>query len=402
MIKFDYNTYVDKFITSSDISLYDNRKEDAKKFFNLNGDMMGWLDINKLSLITNEINETASFIRNNCDVFIVIGIGGSYLGSSAVIEALSPYFYNNTKKPEIYFLGTSLSTDYYHDLIQMIGDKNVIVNVVSKSGTTLETLVTYNLIMDFMKNKYDANELQKRIIMTTDSESGLLREDVNKYNYKSFVMPNNIGGRYSVFSPVGLLSIAVAGIDVNLLLEGAKASFKSFDDIYKYAVIRDIMFNRNKTVEAFVSYELKLNGLMEWLKQLFAESLGKDGKGILPISLINTRDLHSLGQFVQEGNKILFETVINISNSDNNINIEKYNKSLSELNILASTATSVAHQNGDVLNNIITLDKLDTYNIGYLMQYFMISCAVHGYLMGVNPFDQNGVEEYKKVMRSYL
>lgn len=366
--------------------------------------MTGWYDIDNLfnSELINDIKNTATFIRNNCNAFIVVGIGGSYLGSLAVIEALKPYFYNQTNNPEIYFLGTSLSSQYYHDLIDLIKDKDIIVNVISKSGNTLETEISYNLIMDFMKKKYNEKELSNRIIITTDKEKGSLRLEANKNGYKSFVIPNNIGGRYSVFSPVGLLPIAVSGIDINELHNGAKEANNNMSKQIEYAIVRDEMYKSGKVVEAYVVYEPKLYALTEWLKQLYAESLGKNEQGILPISLVNTRDLHSLGQFVQDGNKILFETVINVKNSDADIKIDKYNKSLEQLNSIASIATSKAHNNGSVSNNVITLDTLNENNIGYLLQFFMVSCAVSGILENVNPFNQDGVEEYKRIMKELL
>jgi glucose-6-phosphate isomerase len=404
MIRFDFDTYIKNFISESEYSDYNHYLSDIDSYLNSNKDGMGWYCLDSLSHadLINDINSTADYIRNNCDVFIVIGIGGSYLGASAVIEALKPYFYNHKEYPEIYFLGTSLSSDYYYDLINLIKNKDVIVNVISKSGTTLETDIAYSLLMDFMVNKYSEKELQKRIIITTDKEKGLLREEVKQNGYKSFVIPSNIGGRYSVLTPVGLLPIAVANINLNELFKGAREANKEIDYQTRYAIIRNILSKKDKIVEAFVVYEPKLYAFTEWLKQLYGESLGKEEKGILPISLINTRDLHSLGQFVQEGNKILFETVINVEKSNRNINVDKYNKLLSEINNIASISTSKAHLKGAVPNNIITVEKLDEYTLGYLLQFFMASCAISGYIENVNPFNQEGVEEYKNIMRSLL
>jgi glucose-6-phosphate isomerase len=399
-VTFDFETYNNQ-ISEEDIKSYN--VEGINEFL-LHSNMTGWYNIDNLfnSELISDIKKTATFIRNNCDAFIVIGIGGSYLGSLAVIEALKPYFYNQTNSPQIYFLGTSLSSDYYTDLINLIKDKDVIVNVISKSGTTLETDITYKLFMDFMKNKYSEEEIVKRVVITTDEKNGNLRSDANSFGYKSFIIPDNIGGRYSVFSPVGLLPIAVSGIDIDSIYEGVKDANANIDKQIKYAVVRHLMYQKNKVVEAFVVYEPKLYALTEWLKQLYAESLGKDGQGILPISLVNTRDLHSMGQFVQEGNKLLFETVINIENSNVKIQIDKYNKTLDGINNIASLATSKAHYKGNVSNNIITMNKLDERNIGYLLQFFMISCAISGLIEGVNPFNQNGVEEYKKIIKELL
>lgn len=401
-MKFDFETYNNQ-ISDEDIKKYNIDNSEITTFLEKNT-MTGWYDINKLfeHNLIEDIKKTASFIRHNCDAFVVIGIGGSYLGSLAVIEALKPYFYNQTSNPQIYFLGTSLSSEYYSDLINLLKDKDIIVNVISKSGNTFETDIAYQLIMNLMEKKYSEEELVKRIIVTTDDDSGDLRLDVTENKYKSFIIPDNVGGRYSVFTPVGLLPIAVSGIDIEAIYEGVKAANENIEIQIKYALIRHLMYQKKKVVEAFVVYEPKLYALTEWLKQLYAESLGKEGLGILPISLVNTRDLHSMGQYVQDGTKIIFETVINIKHSNVDVIIDKYNKSLDELNNTASLATSKAHYKGNVLNNIITMDTLNEHNIGYLLQFFMISCAINGFLEGVNPFDQAGVEEYKKIMRELL
>ncbi|NLL44259.1 MAG: glucose-6-phosphate isomerase [Mollicutes bacterium] len=404
MITFDFKTYTKNFISKEEINKYINKKKDIKKYLDNKIDMMGWYNVDKLfdlKLIQN-ILRTATYIRESCDVFLVIGIGGSYLGAFAFIEALNPYFYNNQKKPAIYFVGTSLSTEYYYDLVNLIKDKDIIVNVISKSGTTLESAIGYDIILKLMKEKYNNEELKKRIIITTDENSGELRKEVNKEGYQSFIIPNNIGGRFSVFSPVGLLPIAVSGFDLENLSKGIKEAYSNLDKAIEYAAIRKIMYDKGKNIEAFVVYEPKLYAFMEWLKQLYGESLGKNDQGLLPISLINTRDLHSLGQYLQEGKKIIFETVINIEKSNNQLYLNKYQKTLDEINNIASLATSKAHLKGNVLNNVITIKKLNERSLGCLMQFFMISCAISGYLEGVNAFDQLGVEEYKKIMHDLL
>ncbi|MDD2490050.1 MAG: glucose-6-phosphate isomerase [Bacilli bacterium] len=403
-MEFDFETYMQEFISKEDLNVYNYDINQLKAYLNKDKPMMGWYDLDTLfdeSLI-KEIEQTADYIRNNCDVFLVLGIGGSYLGALTVIEALNPYFYNQVKKPEIYFIGTNLSADYYHDLIEIIKDKEIIVNVISKSGTTLEVSIAYQLIMNLMKEKYAENELKKRLIITTDVVKGKLREEVNKYGYKSFIVPDNIGGRYSVFTPVGLLPIAVSNINIRQLGFGAKQASLNLNNPIKYAVIRDMMAKKGKLVEAYTVYEPKLYALTEWLKQLYAESLGKEGKGTLPISLINTRDLHSLGQFIQQGSKILLETVINVKEPQNDTLIGTYNKTLSQINNIAMHATIKAHNQGQVPNNIISLPILNEVNMGYLLQFFMISCALNGYLMGVNPFDQPGVEDYKRIINETL
>lgn len=403
MIKFDFSTYTKDFISEGEIKNYEAQVPQIKEYLNA-GALMGWYDLDKLfnKDVIDDINNTASFVRNNCDVFIVIGIGGSYFGSLAAIEALNPYFYNNSINPQIYFVGNTLSSDYFYDLINIIKDKRIMVNVISKSGTTLETLISYQLIMALMKEKYDDQELRNRIIITTDKEHGSLRAEVNEKGYKSFALPNDLGGRYSVLSPAGLLPMAVCNIDIEGLYKGAKEANNNIDNQIKYAVIRKLINEKGKTVEAFVAYEPKLYNFTEWLKQLYGESLGKNEQGILPIAFINARDLHSLGQFVQQGTKLLFETVLNIKKSKHDIEISKYNKSLNDINNIASLSTSMAHLKGGVLNNIITIDELNEMTLGYLFQFFMLSCAISGYFENVNPFNQDGVEEYKNVMRNLL
>ncbi|MGI6329708.1 MAG: glucose-6-phosphate isomerase [Bacilli bacterium] len=404
MIKFDFKTYTKKFITKEDFKKYKIKEEDVLAYFKKNKEMMGWYQLSSLfspSLI-KEIKKTSLFIQNNCEVFLVVGIGGSYLGAVATIEALKPYFYNQKEKPEIYFLGTNLASDYYSDLIDLIKDKEIIINVISKSGGTLEPSLAYQQLLKLMEKKYSKEELKKRIILTTDQNKGSLREDVKKYGYQSFVIPSDIGGRFSVFSPGGLLPIAVAGLNLEKLYEGAKEANKNLDKEIEYALIRKIMYDQGKVVEAYVVYEPKLRLFTEWLKQLYGESLGKEEQGILSISLLNTGDLHSLGQFVQEGSKILFETVINIETSNSKVKSLEYNLTMNEINQIARKATSLAHYNGNVLNNIIQINKLDEYSFGYLLEFFMVSSVISGYLEKVNPFNQEGVEEYKRIMKGLL
>jgi glucose-6-phosphate isomerase len=394
MITFDFQTYREDIITDGEISSYDNKLNDLTKYFAKYESNMGWAKPRHLKEQIDDVNNTASYIRKNCDAFIVIGIGGSYLGSKAVIEALNPYFYNNKKPIEIHYVGNSLSSEYLLSILSIIKEKNVIINYISKSGTTFETDLTYKLVMKVMAKKYSEDELKARVIFTTGDKEKI------EEGYKVFEIPSNIGGRYSVFTPVGLLPIAVAGFDIVELLDGAIDSQKSTTMEIKYAIIKDIMYKRGKFVEAFVAYEPKLFSLIEWIKQLYAESLGKDKKGILPIGLINTTDLHSMGQFIQDGKPLLIETVINVKKSK--VNISVMNNTLDEINNVASKATSMAHHMSGVVNNIIELDQIDEYHIGYLMQFFMLSCAISGYLDDVNAFNQPGVEEYKRVMKELL
>ena len=362
--------------------------------------MNGWYDIKVPD--SQKIKEAASFIKNNSTVFLVLGTGGQYRGYKTVIESLSSYFYNDKLKPKIYFLGNNLSADYYFDLLEKIKGEEIIVNVVSKSGETFEIKTFYNLIMNFMKTKYSSEELKKRIVITTNSTKGFLLDEAKKNQFVTFTIPENIGGRYSIFTPMVLLPAAVAGIDIDRLVEGAKEGNKYLKQAIKYAMIRKQSYKKRKHVEAYTIYEPKLTALTEWLKQLYAESLGKNEKGMLPISLINTTDLHSLGQFVQDGTKILIETTISVGRVTNDTKDELSSKNLSELNDIAKNATITAHKQAGIVSNEIIIDSLNEYDIGLLMQFFMISCATSGYLEKVNPFDQPGVEAYKNEMKKLL
>lgn len=393
MIEFNFKN-INKII---DVNLY-------KEYLTSHKDMTGWVDLPSLfnNELVGDIRATADYIRNNCDVLLNIGIGGNYLGTMAVIESLKLYFYNDNIKPEIYFLGTSLSSDYYHDLIEKIKDKDIIINVMSKSGSTFETMLFYKLIMKIMKEKYSEEELKRRIIIITNDKKEYFLEESKKNGFKTFYIPDSIGGRYSVFTPAGLLPIAVSGINIDEIYRGALDANKDITKQIEYAITRKEMLDNNKFIEAFISYEQKLSYLLEWLKQLYAESLGKNNNGILPIAIINTRDLHSLGQYIQEGKKILFETIIHVKNSNNSIQIDEYNKTLDEINDIARISTTKAHEEENILNNTIIIDKLNEYNIGYLLQFFMISCSISGYLQNVNAFNQDGVERYKSIMRELL
>ena len=401
-MKCNFETYMK--IEHDGLEKYLSRKDEIKNHLDSLDSWAGWYDFKRINdeKLINEITMVSDEIRNNADVFLVVGIGGSYLGAKAVIEALSPYFHNDNRKTKIYFIGTSLSSDYMHDMLELIKDKSVYINVISKSGTTTETAVAYEILMKFMKSKYDNDELKKRFIMTTNTTSGYLKEEADKYGFRMFEIPDDIGGRYSVFTSVGLLPIATSGLDIKEIMRGVAKSYEYLTDEIKYAGIKDYMYKNNTKVEAFVIYEPKLYYFAEWLKQLYGESLGKEGKGILPISFINTADLHSLGQFVQDGSKILFETVLDVTNSKNDFELEKYSKSLNEINQITTYSVCEAHLKGDVMSSIITIPELNEYHIGGLMQFFMISCAISAYLLGVNAFNQPGVEEYKNAVRDNL
>lgn len=400
MINFDFHKYMSKYISKDDKNAYLERAQTIKTRF-VSGDLHYWnkLDtfVSKQELI--KIINTSDYIRSNCDVFVVIGIGGSYMGAKAIIEALSPIY--NKKGPEIIFLGNNLSSEEYYEIFEHIRDKRIIVNVISKSGGTLEISIAFSLIMDLMNEKYSGEQLKNRIIITTDPEKGALRELANKNGYLSFVIPSNVGGRFSVLTPVGLIPMAVAGINVAELLNGATDSFDRVDRAIEYAIIRDILYKKGKVIESFTVYNSKLYYFTEWLKQLFAETQGKEGKAIFPVSSVNTRDLHSLGQFLQEGNPIIFETVIGIE-KDKKIALDQYDIELNSLNRIALDKVGLAHYNGNTPSNIITIDEKNEHSLGELIHFFILASISGAILLDVNPFDQPGVEEYKKLIHDEL
>lgn len=401
MLEFDFETYNGKYISVEEKASYKSKIDVIKEKFN-SDELSHWLNLNtyvKKEEFT-QIKKVAEDIRNSCDVFIVIGIGGSYMGSKAVIEALSPTY--NRPKPEIIFLGKNINPNEYVEVLDYIKDKEIAVNVISKSGTTLEPSIAFDLVLDLMKKKYDDETLKRRLVITTDAETGTLRKMVKEHGYQSFIVPTIVGGRYSVFTPVGLLPIAVAGIDLEKLLLGVKnAMQKHLINAMHYAVCRDILYNKGKYIESFTVYDEKLNYLAEWLKQLLAESHGKEGKGILPISNINTRDLHSMGQYLQEGKNVIFETVIGVKNNMS-IYIDKYNKDLNKINNIALEKVCEAHNNGPTPSSIIWMEQLDAETLGELMQFFMLATIAGGYLLEINPFDQPGVQEYKRLITEGL
>lgn len=365
----------------------------------VNDSMTDWYDVEKCVSKSEikQIKEAANFICKNCDVFLVIGIGGSFLGAKSVIEALSNYF--GKKQPEIIFAGTSLSTDYLYELNEYIENKSVIMNVISKSGGTLEPNLAFEYLMKKMEQKYSKEQLKERIIITTDKDESKLFDIALEKNYRRFVVPKEIGGRYSVLTPVGLLPIAVAGIDIEKLLEGAKKCDK--EKAIQYAIIRNELYLQGFIIESFTIYEEKMLYFTEWLKQLFAETQGKSHKGILPISVLNTRDLHSLGQYYQDGKRIIFETVLNVMKNDNRIETS-YDKTLEQINCIAVDSVAKAHFSGGIYSSIIELNEINEENLGYLIYFFELSAAIGGYLLDVNPFDQPGVSEYKRIIKEEL
>ncbi len=386
-------------------------------------EFLGWLELPTIydKNEVEKIKKAAKKIQSDSEVLVVIGIGGSYLGARAVIESLTNTFYNylpqsQRKTPMVLYVGNNLNPNYINDLIELIGTKDLSINVISKSGTTTEPAIAFRIFRELLENKYGIKEAQKRIYVTTDKIKGALKQIASVEKYTTFIIPNNIGGRYSVLTAVGLLPIAVAGIDIEKLLEGARFAQEKYldknlkyNDCYKYAVARNILYAKEKNIEILVSYEPKMHYMIEWWKQLFGESEGKDGKAIYPTGAEFTTDLHSLGQYIQEGRRNLFETVINIKESESDINIHSDEYDLDELNYLvgksldyvnkkAMEGTIQAHVEGDVPNIVITMDKLNEYTIGHLIYFFELACAMSGKILGVNPFNQPGVEKYKTNM----
>ena len=390
-------------------------------------EFLGWLDLptkyNKKEF--EKIKKCAKKIREDSEILVVIGIGGSYLGARAVIESLTHTFYNllpkeERKSPQILYVGNNISGKYLEELVELIGNRDLSVNVISKSGTTTEPAIAFRFFREFMENKYGIKEARKRIYVTTDKEKGALKTLATKEGYETFIIPNNIGGRYSVLTPVGLLPIATAGIDIDKLMSGARFAEEKYNDenlkyndCYKYAVARNLLYKNDKNIEILVSYKPNLHYFIEWWKQLFGESEGKDGKGIYPSGAEFTTDLHSLGQYIQEGRKNLFETVINVEKEESNIKINVDEDNLDEINYLADKTmdyvnrkamegTINAHVEGDVPNIVINMEKIDEETIGHLIYFFELACAMSGKILGVNPFNQPGVEKYKTNMFKLL
>ena len=390
-------------------------------------DFVGWLELptNYDKKEFSRIKKAAKKIKKESDILVVIGIGGSYLGARAVIESLTSTFNNmltekQRKYPQILYVGNNLSPNYINELIEYIGDKDFSVNVISKSGTTTEPAIAFRIFREILENKYGIDEARSRIYVTTDKERGALKTLADNEGYEKFVIPDNVGGRYSVLTAVGLLPIATAGIDIDKLMQGAQNAQERYDDpnlkyneCYKYAVTRNILYKLYKNTEILVNYEPKMHYFTEWWKQLYGESEGKDQKGILPAGVDFTTDLHSMGQYIQEGRRNLFETVISIENPKSDITINKDEDNLDGLNYLAGKTldyvnkkamegTVKAHVTGDVPNIMLTIENLDEENIGELIYFFEKACAMSGMILGVNPFNQPGVEEYKKNMFKLL
>lgn len=391
-------------------------------------DFLGWIDLPENYDKTEffRIQKSAAKIQQDSDVLLVIGIGGSYLGARAAIEMLQHSFYNlltkdKRKTPQIIFVGNHMSSDYIRDLLDIIEGKDISINVISKSGTTTEPAIAFRIFKAYLEEKYGKEEAKNRIYATTDKARGALKTVADQEGYETFVIPDDVGGRYSVLTAVGLLPIAVSGASIEDMMAGAKAAMFDFSDpelarnqAYQYAAVRNILYNKGKTVEMLINYEPQLQYFSEWWKQLFGESEGKDQKGIFPSSANFSTDLHSLGQYIQEGRRNIFETVLHVqSATKENITVTKDEDNLDGLNYLAGKTiheindkayqgTLLAHTDGDVPNLIIDIPQRDAYTFGYLVYFFEKACAISGYLLGVNPFDQPGVEAYKKNMFALL
>jgi len=388
---------------------------------------LGWVDL-PVDYDKEEfarIKKSAEKIRLDSDVLIVIGIGGSYLGARAAIEMLSHNFYNYLSKdvrksPAIYYVGNNISSTYISDLLELIEGRDVSVNVISKSGTTTEPAIAFRIFKTYLENKYGAEEAKGRIFATTDKSKGALKDLSNSEGYETFVIPDDVGGRYSALTPVGLLPIAVSGIDIDEIMKGAAEARVDYssdniekNDCYKYAAMRNILYRKGKTTELIVNYEPCLHFFGEWWKQLFGESEGKDNKGIFPAAVDFSTDLHSMGQYIQEGVRNIFETVLNVEKPQKTVVIENSKENVDGLNFLAGETmdfvnkkallgTVLAHNDGGVPNIIINIPELTAYNLGYLIYFFEKACAISGYVLGVNPFNQPGVEAYKKNMFALL
>ena len=429
-VAFDYSK-ASSFVKEHEVESMKKLALDAKELLvsktGAGNDFLGWIDL-PVDYDKEEfgrIKKAAEKIKNDSEVLLVIGIGGSYLGARAAIEFLRHSFYNVVSKeirktPEIYFVGNSISSTYIKHLMDVIGDRDFSINMISKSGTTTEPAIAFRVFKAMMEKKYGKEEAAKRIYATTDKAKGSLKNLATEEGYETFVVPDDVGGRFSVLTAVGLLPIAVSGADIDKLMEGAQAGRKaaleaSFEDndAVKYAAVRNILLRKGKAIEILANYEPSVHYVSEWWKQLYGESEGKDQKGIFPASVDLTTDLHSMGQFIQDGSRNMFETVINIEASREEIILEKEPVDLDGLNYLAGknvdfvnksamNGTILAHTDGQVPNLMVTVPEVNEFYLGELFYFFEFACGVSGYLLGVNPFNQPGVESYKKNMFALL
>lgn len=429
-ITFDYSK-ASQFISDHEVEYMKKLTDDAKDLLlgksGAGNDFLGWIDL-PVDYDKEEfarIKKAAKKIQEDSEVLLVIGIGGSYLGARAAIEFLRHSFYNMVDKnirktPEIYFVGNSISSTYIKHLIDVIGDRDFSINMISKSGTTTEPAIAFRVFKEIMEKKYGKEETAKRIYATTDKAKGSLKNLATEEGYETFVVPDDVGGRFSVLTAVGLLPIAVSGADIDKLMEGAASARKRSlelpfeeNDAMKYAAVRNILLRKGKSVEILCNYEPSAHYVSEWWKQLFGESEGKDQKGLFPASVDLTTDLHSMGQFIQDGSRIMFETVLNIETAREEITINNEPVDLDGLNYLsgktvdfvnksAMNGTILAHTDGQVPNLMITVPEANEFYLGELFYFFEFACGISGYLLGINPFNQPGVESYKKNMFALL
>lgn len=416
------------FIRENDLVGLETQVKAAHELVNnksgLGNDFLGWVTLpeNYDKAEFDRIKKAAQKIRSDSDVLIVIGIGGSYLGARAAIEFLKGPYYNSLRNgaPEIYFTGNSISGSDLSDVLALCEGKNISVNIISKSGTTTEPAIAFRVFRKLLEEKYGEEEAAKRIYCTTDKARGTLKALADEKGYECFVVPDDVGGRFSVLTAVGLLPIAAAGADIDKIMSGAQNGMVKFNnpdmsanDCYTYAALRNALYRKGKAIEMLVSYEPRFTMMAEWFKQLFGESEGKDNKGIFPASVTFSTDLHSMGQFIQDGSRLMFETVVTFGESDKDVVIETEEnngdglnflagKNMSFVNSKAFEGTVLAHTDGGVPNLIINVDKPDEENLGELIYFFEKACAISGYMLGVNPFDQPGVESYKKNMFALL
>lgn len=429
-VTFDYSK-ANSFLSPAEVERMKKLTLDAKKVLveksGDGNDFLGWIDlpVNYDKEEFERIKKAAEKIQQDSEVLIVIGIGGSYLGARAAIEFLGHSFYNNVDKsirktPEIYYAGNSISSTYLKHLMQVVGERDFSVNIISKSGTTTEPAIAFRIFKEMLEKKYGKEEAAKRIYATTDKAKGALKNLATEEGYESFVVPDDVGGRFSVLTAVGLLPIAVSGVDIDALMEGAASARKRClenefeeNDSLQYAAVRNIMLRKGKSVEILANYEPCVHYVSEWWKQLFGESEGKDQKGIFPASVDLTTDLHSMGQFIQDGSRIMFETVIEIEKSREELIIGEEPVDLDGLNYLAGktvdfvnksamNGTILAHTDGQVPNFMVKVPEVSPFYLGELFYFFEFACGVSGYINGVNPFDQPGVESYKKNMFALL
>lgn len=424
-VDFEYTGLSERTIMEYKTKVSKIHKEMQKKKLD-EKEMLGWLDLptdyDKKEF--SRIKKVAKKVKKDSDILVVIGIGGSYLGARAVIEAMKPNFLKEmpekNKFPEVIFVGNNLNPNYINDVIDHIGEKDFSINVISKSGTTTEPAIAFRIFREMIENKYGLAEARSRIYVTTDKEKGALKQLAEEEGYEQFIIPDNVGGRYSVLTAVGLLPIAVAGINIDKLMSGAMFAQEKYADgnlkyneCYQYAVVRNILYQYSKNTEILVDYEPKLHYFIEWWKQLFGESEGKELRGIFPAGAEFTTDLHSMGQYIQQGRRNLFETVLAIEHTKTDLKIKTDEDNLDGLNYLAGKtldyvnkkameATIKAHVDGDVPNVVIHIDQLDEEHLGHLLYFFELACSMSGNLLGVNPFDQPGVEAYKKNMFTLL